>query len=61
MSAAAIAAMAVAVQEEQRRRNDPDYQSFCSVGDLMDCSWAGPILLIIAILFSAVMIYMSIT
>lgn len=59
MSAAAIAAMAAIQAEEARRRNDPNYEPFMTVGALIDCDWAGPVLLLIAVVFCAAMLYIT--
>lgn len=59
MSAAAIAAMAIVADEEHRRRTNPDYQPFCSVGDLIECHWAGPAILLIAVGFCAAMMWIT--
>lgn len=61
MSAAAIAAMALAVQKEerQRRMNDPDYEPLCSVGALVDNPWAGWAIVIFLLAWSVGVFWMS--
>ena len=58
MSAAAIAAMAVCIEEDRRRR-DPNYEPLVSMYDVMSVPWAGPVLLIISIAFCAAMLWIS--
>ena len=58
MSAAAIAAMTVCLEEDRRRR-DPDYEPLVSLYDVMSVPWAGPALLVISIAFSAAMFWIS--
>lgn len=58
MSAAAIAAMTVCLEEDRRRR-DPNYEPLVSMYDVMSVPWAGPALLIISIAFSAAMLWIS--
>lgn len=58
MSAAAIAAMAVCLEEDRRRR-DPDYEPLVSMYDVINCDWAGPVLLGISIAFCAAMLWIS--
>lgn len=58
MSAAAIAAMTVCIEEDRRRR-DPNYEPLVSMYDMMSVPWAGPALLIISIVFSAAMLWIS--
>lgn len=58
MSAAAICAMVV-TEENRRRQQDPDYRPLCSVGDLVECNWAGPTILLIAIGFCAAMLWIT--
>ena len=58
MSAAAIAAMTVCLEEDRQRR-DPDYEPLVSLYDVMSVPWAGPALLVISIAFSAAMFWIS--
>lgn len=58
MSAAAIAAMSVCIEEDRRRR-DPDYEPFVSMYDIISVPWAGPALLIITIAFCVAMLWIS--
>lgn len=58
MSAAAIAAMTVCIEEDRRRR-DPNYEPLVSMYDVMNVPWAGPALLIISIAFCAAMLWIS--
>ena len=58
MSAAAIAAMTVCIEEDRRRR-DPDYEPLVSMYDVISVPWAGPALLIISIAFCAAMLWIS--
>lgn len=58
MSATAIAAMAVCIEEDRRQR-DPNYEPFVSMYDVMSVPWAGPALLIISIAFCAAMLWIS--
>lgn len=58
MSAAAIAAMTVCLEEDRRRR-DPNYEPLVSLYDVMSVPWAGPALLVISIAFSAAMFWIS--
>lgn len=58
MSAAAIAAMTVYIEEDRRRR-DPNYEPLVSMYDVMSVPWAGPALLIISIAFCMAMLWIS--
>lgn len=61
MSAATTAALTMWIIEDERRRKDPDYEPFLTVGDLMDNEWALWLICGILIAWSAAMIYMSVT
>lgn len=58
MSAAAIAAMAVCLEEDRRRR-DPDYEPLVSMYDVINTPWVGPVLAVIAIVYCAALLYIS--
>lgn len=57
---AAIAAMTVCLEEDRRRRTDPDYEPLLSVGALLDVPWAMPVICLIVILWSAAMIWTAV-
>lgn len=58
MSAAAIAAMAVCIEEDRWRRAS-GYEPLVSMYDVVNTPWVGPILLLISIAFCAAMLYIS--
>lgn len=59
MSAAAIAAMAACINEDQRRREAEGVEPLVSMYDVMTCDWAGPVLLLITVGFCAAMLWIS--
>lgn len=61
VSAASIAAMVACLEEDRRRRMDPDYTPLLSVGTLMDVPWAMPLICFVMLVWSAAMIWMVVS